>query len=30
VAVNALFLSHVDADGLSERLNIAEALKVKP
>ena len=30
VAVNALYLSHVDADGQPERLTIAEALKVKP
>ncbi|MDA8428148.1 MAG: YkgJ family cysteine cluster protein [Geobacteraceae bacterium] len=30
VAVNALFLSHADANGLPERLTIAEALKVKP
>jgi len=30
VAVNALFLSYIDADGLPERLTIAEALKVKP
>jgi Fe-S-cluster containining protein len=30
VAVNALFLSHADFDGLPERLTIAEALKVKP
>jgi Fe-S-cluster containining protein len=30
VAVNALYLSHVDRDGLPERLTIAEALKVKP
>ena len=30
VAVNALYRSHVDADGLPERLTIAEALKVKP
>jgi Fe-S-cluster containining protein len=30
VAVNALYLSHADADGQSERLTIAEALKVKP
>lgn len=30
VAVNALYLSHVEADGQPERLTIAEALKVKP
>ena len=30
VAVNALFVSHADVDGLPERLTIAEALKVKP
>jgi Fe-S-cluster containining protein len=30
VAVNALFLSHADGEGLPERLTIAEALKVKP
>jgi Fe-S-cluster containining protein len=30
VAVNALYLSQTDADGLPERLTIAEALKVKP
>ena len=30
VAVNALFLSQADANGLPERLTIAEALKVKP
>jgi Fe-S-cluster containining protein len=30
VAVNALYLSHVDRDGLPERLTIADALKVKP
>jgi len=29
VAVNALFLSQADANGLPERLTIAEALKVK-
>lgn len=30
VAVNALYLSHADLDGLPERLTIAAALKVKP
>jgi Fe-S-cluster containining protein len=30
VAVNALYLSHVDRDDLPERLTIARALKVKP
>jgi Fe-S-cluster containining protein len=30
VAVNALFLSHLDDDSLPDRLTIAEALKVKP
>ena len=30
VAVNALYLSHVERDDLPERLTIAEALKVKP